>query len=129
MFGSLHILVNNAGTNELCAVPNVDVDQWNKVMSINVTGPMMGIQACAALMKESWGGSIVNISSLAGMQGTFSTAYSTSKWALNGLSASVAFNLADWGIRSNVICPGFIRNTNLTNVIESAQATAHNPLC
>lgn len=62
------------------------------------------------------------------MQGTFSTAYSTSKWALNGLSASVAFNLADWGIRSNVICPGFIRNTNLTNAIESAQATAHNPL-
>jgi NAD(P)-dependent dehydrogenase (short-subunit alcohol dehydrogenase family) len=69
MFGSLHILVNNAGTNELCAVPNVELDQWNKVMSINVTGPMLGMQACAALMKESGGGSIVNISSLAGMQG------------------------------------------------------------
>jgi NAD(P)-dependent dehydrogenase (short-subunit alcohol dehydrogenase family) len=62
------------------------------------------------------------------MQGTFSTAYSTSKWALNGLSACVAVNLADWGIRSNVICPGFIRNTNLTKAMESPQGTRDNPL-
>jgi NAD(P)-dependent dehydrogenase (short-subunit alcohol dehydrogenase family) len=114
IYGSLHILVNNAGTNELCALPNVDLDLWNKVMAINVTGPMMGIQTCAPLMKESGSGSIVNISSIAGMLGTPSTAYSTSKWALNGLSASAAFNLANWGIRSNIICPGFIANTNLT---------------
>jgi NAD(P)-dependent dehydrogenase (short-subunit alcohol dehydrogenase family) len=118
-YGALHILVNNAGTNELCALPNIDFEQWAKVMDINVTGPMMGIQLCAPLMKESGGGSIVNISSLAGMQGTPNTAYSTSKWALNGLSASAAFSLASWGIRSNVICPGFIANTNLTNAISA----------
>lgn len=127
MYSSLHILVNNAGTNEMCALPHVDLDQWNKIMAINVTGPMMGIQACAPLMKESGGGSIVNISSLAGMQGTPGTAYTTSKWALRGLSASAAYGLSNWGIRSNVICPGFIGNTNMTNAIE-AQSGGQNPL-
>jgi NAD(P)-dependent dehydrogenase (short-subunit alcohol dehydrogenase family) len=127
IYGSLHILVNNAGTNELCALPNVDLDQWNKIMAINVTGPMIGIQTCAPLMKESGGGSIVNIGSLAGMHGTPGTAYTTSKWALRGLSGSAAYGLANWGIRSNVICPGFIRDTNMTNAIE-AQSGGQNPL-
>lgn len=119
IYGCLHILVNNAGTNELCSLPNIDLDKWNKIMDINVTGPLMGMQLCAPLMKESGGGSIVNISSIAGMLGTPSTAYSTSKWALNGLSANAAFSLANWGIRSNVISPGFIANTNLTNAMPS----------
>lgn len=117
MYGAIHILVNNAGTNELCSLPNVDFDNWDKIMAINVTGPMMGIQLCAPIMKESGGGSIVNISSIAGLLGTPSTAYSTSKWALNGLSANAAFSLAAFGIRSNVICPGFIADTNLTNAM------------
>jgi NAD(P)-dependent dehydrogenase (short-subunit alcohol dehydrogenase family) len=125
-YGALHILVNNAGTNELCALPNIDFEQWDKVMAINVTGPMMGIQLCAPVMKESGGGSIVNISSIAGMQGTPNTAYSTSKWALNGLSGSAAYSLAGWGIRSNVICPGFIANTNLTNAI--SEKAGGNPM-
>jgi 3alpha(or 20beta)-hydroxysteroid dehydrogenase len=61
------------------------------------------------------------------MLGTPGTAYTTSKWALRGLSASAACGLCNWGIRSNVICPGFIRNTNLTNTIE-AQSGGQNPL-
>ncbi|MGT2477649.1 SDR family NAD(P)-dependent oxidoreductase [Paraburkholderia terrae] len=116
-YGAIHILVNNAGTNELCTLPNVDLDDWNKIMAINVTGPMIGMQLCTPIMKESGGGSIVNISSIAGMLGTPSTAYSTSKWALNGLSANAAFSLGEFGIRSNVICPGFIADTNLTNAM------------
>ena len=125
IYGGIHILVNNAGTNELCSLPNVDLDLWSKIMDINVTGPMMGIQLCAPVMKECGGGSIINISSIAGMLGTPSTAYSTSKWALNGLSANAAFSLGSFGIRSNVICPGFIANTNLTNAIP---AGAKNPI-
>jgi NAD(P)-dependent dehydrogenase (short-subunit alcohol dehydrogenase family) len=117
VYGAIHILVNNAGTNEMCSLPNIDVDQWHKIMDINVTGPMIGIQLCAPVMKASGGGSIVNISSIAGMLGTPSTAYSTSKWALNGLSANAAFSLGSFGIRSNVICPGFIADTNLTNAM------------
>jgi NAD(P)-dependent dehydrogenase (short-subunit alcohol dehydrogenase family) len=64
-------------------------------------------------MRDSGGGSIVNIGSVAGITGAFSAAYSSSKWALEGLSRSAAYTLADWGIRSNVIQPGFIE-TDMT---------------
>lgn len=115
--GRLDILVNNAGTNAADSLPHVDLEQWNQIMAINVTGPLLGIQTCAPLMKETDGGSIVNISSLGGMLATPSTAYSTSKWALRGLSKNAAFTYADWGIRSNVIEPGFIGDTNMTKAI------------
>jgi NAD(P)-dependent dehydrogenase (short-subunit alcohol dehydrogenase family) len=120
VYGKLTILVNNAGTNEACAFPNIDLDHWNQIMAINVTGPMLGIDACAPLMKQAGGGAIVNISSLGGMYGTPSTAYSTSKWAIRGLSANAAFSFSDWGIRSNVIAPGFIGGTNMTKAILKA---------
>ncbi len=121
-YGALHILVNNAGTNAMTALPNINYEIWNNVMDINVNGPLYGIETCAPLMRDSGGGSIVNISSLGGMYGTPSTAYSASKWALRGISGSAAYTLAPWGIRSNVICPGFIENTNLTNAIQNNAA-------
>lgn len=129
-YGKLNILVNNAGTNALTAFPDIDHDIWKQVMDINLNGPMYGIEVCAPLMRDSGGGSIVNIASIGGMYGTASTAYSTSKWALRGLSGSAAYTLAGWGIRSNVICPGFIENTNLTNTIAKVQKElmASNPM-
>lgn len=107
-FGALHILVNNAGTNAPSVLPKVNLDVWNQVFATNVTGILIGIQTCAPLMKESGGGSIVNIGSIGGMAATFSTAYSSSKWALRGLSKSAAYTLAGWGIRCNLIQPGMI---------------------
>ena len=73
-----------------------------------------GIQTCAPLMTDSGGGSVVNIGSVAGITGNFSAGYSSSKWALEGLSSwSAAYVYSDWGIRSNVIQPGWIE-TDLT---------------
>lgn len=69
-------------------------------------------------MKESGGGSIVNIGSVAGISGNFSTGYSASKWAVEGLSRSAAYVYADWGIRCNVIQPGWIE-TDLTASMSS----------
>lgn len=112
-FGALHILVNIVGSNDLCMIPNVDLDKWNEIFEVNINSVIMGVQACASLMKESGGGSIVNIGSVAGITGNFSSAYSASKWALEGLSRSIAYTLADWGIRCNVIQPGFIE-TDMT---------------
>ena len=106
--GALHTLMNIVGSNALVRLPNVDIDEWNKIFEINVTGTLRGIQTCAPLMKESGGGSIVNIGSVAGITGNFSTGYSSSKWALEGLSRSAAYVYADWRIRCNVIQPGFI---------------------
>jgi NAD(P)-dependent dehydrogenase (short-subunit alcohol dehydrogenase family) len=116
--GALHVLLNIVGSNALVRFPSVDIEQWNKIFEINVTGTLRGIQTCAPLIKESGGGSIVNIGSVAGITGNFSTAYSSSKWALEGLSRSAAYVYADWGIRSNVIQPGWIE-TDLTASMES----------
>jgi NAD(P)-dependent dehydrogenase (short-subunit alcohol dehydrogenase family) len=116
--GALHVLMNIVGTNNLTLIPDISVEEWNKVFEINVTGTLMGIQACAQLMKASGGGSIINIGSVAGMTGAFSAAYSASKWALEGLSRSAAYMLADWGIRCNVIQPGFIE-TDMTKPMTS----------
>jgi NAD(P)-dependent dehydrogenase (short-subunit alcohol dehydrogenase family) len=111
--GALHVLMNIVGSNALVMFPEVDIDEWNKIFEINVTGTLRGIQTCAPLMKDSGGGSIVNIGSVAGITGNFGTGYSASKWALEGLSRSAAYIYADWGIRCNVIQPGWIE-TDLT---------------
>ena len=126
-FGALHILVNNAGTNAPAVLPMVDMDVWNKVFATNVTGILVGIQICAPLMKESGGGSIINIGSIGGMAATFSTAYSSSKWALRGLSKSAAYTLAGWGIRCNLIQPGMIATDMTKEMINNpvVEQTVH----
>ncbi len=116
--GALHVLMNIVGSNDLVMLPEVDIDAWNRMFEINVTATLTGIQTCAPLIKDSGGGSIVNIGSVAGITGNFSTAYSSSKWAFEGLSRSAAYVYADWGIRCNVIQPGFIE-TDMTAKINS----------
>lgn len=116
--GALHVLMNIVGSNALERFPKIDIEEWNKIFEINVTGTLRGIQTCAPLIKGSGGGSIVNIGSVAGITGNFSTGYSSSKWALEGLSRSAAYIYADWGIRCNVIQPGWIE-TDLTAAMSS----------
>jgi NAD(P)-dependent dehydrogenase (short-subunit alcohol dehydrogenase family) len=116
--GALNVLMNIVGSNALVRFPKVDIDEWNELFEINVTGTLRGIQSCAPLIKESGGGSIVNIGSVAGITGNFGTGYSSSKWALEGLSRSAAYVYADWGIRCNVIQPGWIE-TDLTAAMSS----------
>jgi NAD(P)-dependent dehydrogenase (short-subunit alcohol dehydrogenase family) len=116
--GALHVLMNIVGSNAMVRFPDVDIEEWNKIFEINVTGTLRGIQTCAPLIKDSGGGSIVNIGSVAGITGNFGTGYSSSKWALEGVSRSAAYIYADWGIRSNVIQPGWIE-TDLTASMES----------
>ena len=116
--GALHILMNIVGSNAMVKLPDVDIDEWNEIYNINVVGTLRGIQTCAPLIKESGGGSIVNIGSVAGITGNFGTGYSSSKWALEGLSRSAAYVYADWGIRCNVIQPGWIE-TDLTASMSS----------
>lgn len=116
--GALHVLMNIVGSNALVRFPEIDIDQLNKIFEINVTAIARGIQTCAPLIRDSGGGSIVNIGSVAGITGNFSTGYSASKWALEGLSRSAAYIYADWGIRSNVIQPGWIE-TDMTASMQS----------
>jgi NAD(P)-dependent dehydrogenase (short-subunit alcohol dehydrogenase family) len=116
--GGLHALMNIVGTNALVRFPDIDIDAWNKIFETNVTAIARAIQTCAPLIRDSGGGSIVNIGSVAGITGNFGTGYSASKWALEGLSRSAAYVYADWGIRSNVIQPGWIE-TDMTAAMQS----------
>jgi len=104
--GELHGLVNNAGVTSRVRLGDVDLDDWNRVLAINTTGPMLGMQALMPFMPA--GASIVNVGSLAALTAHYTAAYTTSKWALRGLTRLAATELGPRGIRVNIIHPGFI---------------------
>ncbi|WP_280434163.1 SDR family NAD(P)-dependent oxidoreductase [Nocardia carnea] len=106
--GELGGLVNNAGISRRLEFTDTPDDIWEQTLRINLSGPFYGMQAVAPLMRDSGGGSIVNISSITGQIGYFSPAYSASKWGLTGLSKSAAGGLAKWGIRVNSVHPGLV---------------------
>ncbi|GMM97676.1 SDR family NAD(P)-dependent oxidoreductase [Microbacterium luteum] len=110
-------LVNNAGVTQRTRIGDVVRSDWDRVLAINVTGPMLGIQALLPLMPE--GASIVNIGSAAGVTGHYTAAYTTSKWAIRGLSHSCATELGPRGIRVNLVHPGYI-HTEMTASAPSA---------
>ncbi|HWL28508.1 MAG TPA: SDR family NAD(P)-dependent oxidoreductase [Burkholderiaceae bacterium] len=113
--GALHVLVNNAGIVSRSAVSGIALEEWQRVMAVNLTGPMLGIQASAPLMRRSGGGAIVNMSSTAGLIGHPGVAYSASKWGLRGLTKSAALELLDWGIRVNSVHPAQVADTLMTS--------------
>ncbi|WP_280461828.1 SDR family NAD(P)-dependent oxidoreductase [Nocardia carnea] len=112
--GELGGLVNNAGISRRLEFTDTPDDIWERTLRINLFGPFYGMQAVAPLMRDSGGGSIVNISSITGQIGYFSPAYSASKWGLTGLSKSAAGGLAKWGIRVNSVHPGLVGTALVT---------------
>jgi 3alpha(or 20beta)-hydroxysteroid dehydrogenase len=110
-------LVNNAGVTHRVRIGSVDRAEWDRVLAINVTGAMLGIQALLPLM--SAGSSIVNIGSAAALTGHYTAAYTTSKWALRGLTHTCVTELGPRGIRVNIVHPGYIR----TEMTASAPVT------
>jgi NAD(P)-dependent dehydrogenase (short-subunit alcohol dehydrogenase family) len=93
--GELGGLVNNAGISRRLDFLGTSDEVWERVLRVNLFGPFHGMKAVAGLMRDSGGGSIVNVSSIAGRIGYFSPAYSSSKWGLTGLSKSAAGNFAE----------------------------------
>lgn len=105
--GEPTILVNNAGTMPVGALEDGDVDTFRAALDVNVVGALLGIRAVIGPMRAAGGGSIVNVSSIAGTRGVAGLAgYSSSKWALRGLSRSAALELGHDGIRVNAVLPG-----------------------
>jgi 3alpha(or 20beta)-hydroxysteroid dehydrogenase len=105
--GRVDALVNNAGVAGRERLPHVSLDQWRTTFDINVTGPLLGIQALVPLMPR--GSSIVNICSVAAVAGHAAAAYTSSKWALRGLTRSASLELGSTrGIRVNAVMPGLI---------------------
>ena len=99
-------LVNNAGIPFRARLGEVQLEDWNRVIGINLTGPMLGMQALVPLMTN--GGSIVNIGSAAAVTGHHTVAYTASKWGLRGMSHVAATEFGPKGIRVNLVNPGYI---------------------
>ncbi len=115
-FGGLHGMVNNAGIYLPRSLLQTDVALWEQHVRVNQLGPFLGMKAVVPAMERAGGGSIVNISSVAGLRaspGAF--AYSATKWALRGMTKSAAVYLASRGIRVNSVHPGPI-DTEMLNV-------------
>ena len=109
-FGKLNVLVNNAGIVALGQIGKFDMEKWQKVIDVNLTGTFLGMQACVEAMKAAGGGSIINVSSIEGIRGAVMVhPYVASKWAVRGLTKSAALELGPHQIRVNSIHPGFIR--------------------
>ena len=120
--GRVDGLVNNAGIALRARLLELTREDAERVYAVNVLGALFGIQALVPLMPR--GGSIVNISSAAGLTGYHGTGYAMSKWALRGLSRSASVTLGPQGIRVNTICPGFIE-TPMTATAPDAFRTAN----
>ena len=116
-FGRLDILVNNAGMSDSTKVEKYEEGQFDKVMRLNVNALFNAIQPAVEIMREQGGGCILNTSSMVSISGQpGGVAYPTSKFAVNGMTLSLARELGPKGIRVNAVAPG-ITNTDMMQAV------------
>ena len=109
-FGKLDIVVNNAGISGSAVADMLDTDAWDKLMAVNSRGVFLGTKCAVQAMKQSGGGSIVNLSSISGNTGQTMThmGYNASKGAVRTLTKSTAVQFGKDGIRANSVHPGLM---------------------
>jgi len=120
-FGRVDILVNNAGTIEVGPLVDLSVETWDHVFAVNVRGVFLACRTVARhLVDQGSGGRIVNVASGAGLQGAGSiAAYAASKFAVVGLTQSLAVELAPHRITVNACCPGHVTTTPMWDRIDA----------
>jgi len=107
--GGLHVLVNNAGIMRHKTIEDMSLDECRRIIEVNLLGQWLGIKSVTPAMRDSGGGSIINVSSTEGFNGAAGmSAYSASKFGIRGLTKSAARELGQYGIRVNSIHPGGI---------------------
>ena len=112
-YGSLDIMVNNAGINRDGMLHKMSSEQWDSVISVNLNGTFYCTQAASQILREKGSGSIINISSASWLGNIGQANYAASKAGVVGLSKTASRELAAKGVTCNVICPGFIE-TDMT---------------
>jgi 3-hydroxybutyrate dehydrogenase len=110
-FGRIDILISNAGTQVVRALEDLSLDEWKGVLSVHLDGAFLTTKACLPLMKKSGtGGAIIYMGSVHSKEGSqLKAPYVTAKHGLLGLAKVIAKEGARFGVRTNVICPGFVR--------------------
>ncbi len=118
-FGRADVLVNNAGISRIVPAEETTLDDWNRTLAVNLTGPFLTCREFGRVMLERGTGSIVNIASVAGLLGVGDrAAYNASKHGLVGLTRTLAAEWGGRGVRVNAVCPGWVK----TEMAEEDQA-------
>lgn len=118
--GRLDVLVNNAGLRESGAVEATTLEQWYRLIDVNLTSVFLGCRAAVPALRAAGGGAIVNVGSITGIRGTEAmVAYSASKSGLTSMTSSLALDLAPEHIRVNAVCPASIRTRMVTDWLGS----------
>ncbi len=128
--GGVDVLVNNAGiAGPGGRIEMLDVDGWRRTFDVNITGMFLTSRLVVPHLKDQHGGSIVNVSSTAGLHGfPYRAPYAASKWAVIGFTKTLAMELGEFGIRANAICPGSVDNERMDRVVAlEAEATGRSP--
>ena len=116
-FGSIDVLVNNAGIANAAPIEHFTTAKWDAVIAVNLTGVFLGCRAVVPTMKHQASGSIINISSVEGLRGSPGLhGYTASKFGVRGLTKSLAVELGPAGIRVNSVHPGLILTDMTTRI-------------
>jgi NAD(P)-dependent dehydrogenase (short-subunit alcohol dehydrogenase family) len=118
--GRLDILVNNAGiSGATAAIEDVAIEDWDRTLAVDLRGTFLVTKLAVPLLKQAGGGSIINMSSNAGLFGTpLRSPYAAAKWAIIGLTKTWAMELGPFAVRVNAICPGCVEGPRIDGVID-----------
>ncbi len=118
--GGLDVLVNNAGIGGPSGpVEELSLKDWDRTVAVNLNSQFYCVRRAVPLLKKGGGGSIINISSHAGLYGyPYRTPYAASKWAIIGFTKTLAMELGEFFIRVNAICPGSVEGPRMDAIIE-----------
>ncbi|RZM23095.1 MAG: SDR family oxidoreductase [Pedobacter sp.] len=118
-FGRVDVILNNAGIMPLSPMDRLNVDEWDKMIDVNIKGVLNGVAAVLPYMKEQKSGQIINTSSVAGHKiFTGSAVYSATKFAVRALTEGLRMELKPYNIRTTIICPGAVKTELLEHITE-----------
>jgi NADP-dependent 3-hydroxy acid dehydrogenase YdfG len=119
-FGRVDVILNNAGVMPLSPMDRLNVDEWDKMIDVNIKGVLNGIAAVLPYMKEQKSGQIVNTSSVAGHK-VFngSAVYSATKFAVRALTEGLRIEVKPYNIRTTIVCPGAVKTELLEHITET----------